>query len=229
MIKRFDIHMQKFFFILLSLVLWKVNIFGQTSRSHPTDFETWASIGLKIDLPKKWALDMDYQIRTDSTARRYKGSYLSSEVSYKMKKKLDGFLNYRFASTINGKTSRLGFGIEYTEKKNNWSMAFRPQLQYTFRYADDGESSSQKWLLRTRLLASHKLVQNWELYASSEPYFTFDKTEYFIDNLRNTLGVKHKFDRGKKIDIFYIYRPDYSKSYNRTFHVIGIKLDFSVK
>jgi hypothetical protein len=160
---------------------------------------------------------------------RDKGHYFNSELTRNLTNKLDGFLNHRFATTISGKSSRIGIGLVYKEKINKWKFAFRPQLQYTFKYADDGESSSQHWSFRTRLMASKTLPGRWEAYASVEPFFTFDQTEYFIDNIRNTIGLKHKFQKRKKIDFFYMYRPDFAKSYNRTFHIYGIKLEFLLK
>ena len=214
------------FFLLSSFALASI---AQTSRSHPTDTEAWASISLKVDLPKKWSFDVEYQHRSDSNVSRDKGNYFSGEISRKMHKKLQGFVNYRFANTINGNSSRVGFGMEYKEKISKWELAFRPQLQYTYQFADDGESSNQQWFLRSRLYGSRSLPGRWEAYASVEPFFTFDKTEYFIDNIRNTIGLKHKFEKNKKLDLFYMYRPDFAKSYNRTFHIYGIKLEFLLK
>jgi hypothetical protein len=221
--------MKNHFFLIAILFLFSLISQGQTSRQHPTDTEAWASLGLAIDLPKKWNLELDYQHRSDSNVSRDKGHYFSGELSRKLNKKLEGFVNYRYATTFNGNSSRIGFGMEYKEKIKKWEFGFRPQLQYTLRYANDGESSSHEWLLRTRLMASRTLPGRWEAYASLEPFFTFDQTEYFIDNIRNTIGLKHKFQKSKKIDFFYMYRPDFAKSYNRTFHIYGIKLEFLLK
>ncbi len=67
------------------------------------------------------------------------------------------------------------------------------------------------------------------MYASVEPYFTFETGEYPIDNIRNTLGLKYEYAKNKKVEVYYIYRPDFAKSYNRTFHVIGVNVSFKAK
>ena len=42
------------------------------------------------------------------------------------------------------------------------------------------------------------LSKKIDAYASVEPFFTFDPTEYFIDNIRNTFGVKFEYAKNKK-------------------------------
>jgi len=79
------------------------------------------------------------------------------------------------------------------------------------------------------LQARKKLSKKTDLYFSSEPYLTFEKGEYPIDNIRNTIGLKYQWIKNSKVDFFYIYRPDFAKSYNRTFHVLGVMLDIDLK
>lgn len=52
---------------------------------------------------------------------------------------------------------------------------------------------------------------------------------YFVDNIRNTIGCKYKLRKDLKLDVFYIYRPDYSKSYNRVYNIIGFNADYTIK
>jgi hypothetical protein len=221
--------MKKHSLLVFFLTVFFITSNAQTSRSNPTDWEAWGSFGLNIDLPKKWNFELEYQHRVDSNLLRDKGEYFNAEISRKLNKKMRGFVNYRFANTVNGNSSRVGIGVEYKEKISKWEFSFRPQWQYTLQYANDGESSSQRGLLRSRLMASRNLPGRYEAYASIEPFFTFDKTEYFIDNFRNTFGLKYKSEKGHKVDLFYIYRPDFAKSYNRYFNILGIKLEYSLK
>ena len=95
---------------------------------------------------------------------------------------------------------------------------------------EDGDlSSSSKWILRTRLSVRYGLSKNIDAFLQFEPFFTFDDSEYFIDNIRNTIGIKYEYAKDRKVRLFYIFRPDYARSYNRTFHVVGLKFDFDWK
>lgn len=222
--------LKKTFLFILILACIMSPSFAQTSKTDPNDVEGWAGIGLNFKLPGKWDLGIDYQLRTDSNVSRYKGSYFTPEVNYKLSKKFKAIVNFRYASTNNGNSSRIGMGMEYAEKFKKWKLDFRPQLQYTVRYANDGDVSNQsKWILRTKIGMEHALSKKLEAYASIEPFFTFDKTEYFIDNIRNTIGLKYEYKKNNTIGFFYIYRPDYAKSYNRNFHIAGIKIDLNWK
>jgi len=222
--------LKKIFLINLISVCMMCTAVAQTSKTDPNDVEGWAGIGLNLKLPGKWDVGMDYQLRTDSNVSRYKGSYFTPEINYKLSKKVKAIANFRYASTNNGNSSRVGMGIDYAEKFKKWKLEFRPQLQYTIKYANDGDVSNQsKWILRTKLGLEYALSKKLEAYTSVEPFFTFDKTEYFIDNIRNTIGLKYAYKKNNTLGFFYIYRPDYAKSYNRNFHIAGIKLDLNWK
>jgi hypothetical protein len=95
---------------------------------------------------------------------------------------------------------------------------------------EDGDlSSSSKWVLRTRLSVRYGLSEIIDSILPIEPFFTFDDSEYFIDHIRNTIGVKYEYAKDRKVSLFSIFRPDYARSYNRTFHVVGLKFDFDWK
>jgi len=219
-----------------SILITLISIFlyssagAQTSKTDPNDVEGWTGVGFNLNLPGKWSMGLDYQLRTDSNISRYKGSYFTPEISYKVSAKIKAISNFRYASTINGQSTRIGMGFEYSEKFKKWKLELRPQLQYTVQYANDGDVGNQsKWILRTRLGLEHALSKKLETYASIEPFFTFDKTAYFVDNIRNTIGLKYEYKKNNTVGFFYIYRPDYAKSYNRNFHIAGIKLDLNWK
>lgn len=210
--------------------IWGISATAQTSRADPNDLEGWAGVGLNLNLPKKWDADFSYQTRRQGNISTLRGNYWSPEIGRSLTKGIRTFFNYRYANTVNGNSSRLGWGLQFSAKKSKWSYDFRPQVQYTIRFADDGDiTNNTKWIMRTRLQAKKKITQKTDLYFSSEPYFTFEKGEYPIDNIRNTIGMKYEWIKNSKVDLFYIYRPDFAKSYNRTFHVIGLMFDLDLK
>jgi hypothetical protein len=211
--------LKKILFIGVALI-WGISGMAQTSRADPNDIEGWAGVGLNLNLPKKWGADLSYQTRRQGNISTLKGNYWSPEIGRSLTKGIRTFFNYRYANTVNGNSSRLGWGLQFSAKKSKWSFDFRPQVQYTIRFADDGDiGNNTTW----------KINKKTDLYFSSEPYFTFEKGEYPIDNIRNTIGMKYEWIKNSKVDLFYIYRPDFAKSYNRTFHVIGLMFDLDLK
>jgi hypothetical protein len=202
---------------------------AQTSRTDPTDVQVWYAAGLGIDLPQRWSAELKYRLRMVDDAQDYRGSYITAEVGRKVSDNLTLFGGYRLALVDVGTFHRFAAGVEGEAKLGKVTVSLRPGVQYQHKqFADDTEGSETATLLPTRLKAKLPLSALFGVYASTEPYFN-PGDGYFIDNWRNTVGLTVKYGSGRKLDIFYIYRPDYAKSYNRTFHVIGIDLDFDIK
>lgn len=214
----------------LAIVAFSLSGRAQTSKADPKDLQGWMQASLGLNLPKRWDASMDLQYRRQGDLGAFMGAYVSPSVGYGITKKMRVFANYRYARTSDAWSSRLGIGMEFTAKKSGWNIGFRPQVQHTLRYADDGDgSASAKTLLRARLQARHALTKRLDGYFSLEPYLNFDPSEYIIDNIRNTVGVRYEYAKGRRIGLFYMYRPDYSKSYNRDFHVVGVRWDLDWK
>ena len=201
---------------------------AQTSRADPSDVQGWYQVGVDLDLPKKWKSSLDYRLRTEDNASAYRGSYATAELGRTVRKGMTLFGNYRFADVDAEITHRLGVGGEASRKLRGTTLSFRPQVQHRLQGSDDEQGSDAKTLVRTRLELKRGLGRRFEVYASTEPFFNFD-ADYPVDNWRNTGGVEWEYMSGKTVDLFYIYRPDYAKSYNRTFHIVGMNLGFDVK
>lgn len=123
---------------------------------------------------------------------------------------------------------RHGYRSSSLSKYRCWYMTGWTSYTQT---TDDGDGSAMaKTLLRVRRRASHTITSKLEGYSSLKPDLNLDPDEYTIDNVRNTIGLQYQHAKGRKDGIFYIYRPDYSKSYNRVFHIVGMRwhLDWKV-
>jgi hypothetical protein len=216
--------------LIFCLTIISGGIRSQTSKSDPVDIQGWTIVSLGLNLPKKWEAGLTGQWRTENNMSSTKGFYLTPEISYGIHKKVKVFANFRYADVIGSHSSRVGIGLEYSTKISGFQIGLRPQFQYTLKYADDGDGSATGTsILRTRLSVRHRITKKIDGYLQFEPYFTFSPGEYFIDNIRNTVGLRYEYKKDRRISVFYIYRPDFAKSYNRLFHVAGIRWDVDLK
>ncbi|MFT3843933.1 MAG: DUF2490 domain-containing protein [Lacibacter sp.] len=208
-----------------------ISLSAQTSISDPTDVQGRIGTGFQYNFSKKIKTEIEYQARFVNNLSTYYGSYVSLEGSYDLTKKVALIANYRLSLTTNGNANRYGAGITYETKLfTKMKLNLRPMVQYKKFIADDDDvSGNSNFFVRTRLELDYSLTKKMNVYASVEPYFTFETDEYPIDNIRNTLGLKYEYAKNKKVEVYYIYRPDFAKSYNRTFHVIGVNLSFKAK
>jgi hypothetical protein len=199
---------------------------AQTSRSDPTDVQARLGIGVTLDLPDGWEAGAKYQLRLVDDLTEYRGSYLYAEGSKSLGDVFELLGEYRLA-LLEGRTAhRLAVGTTASGRIGETRVSFRPLLQYQIRIdqADDEQSSQDEVLLRTRLRARHRVGESLRVYGSIEPHWRFG-ADYPIDNWRNTVGLEWEFAADRTVDLYYIFRPDYGKSYNRTFHVVGVEMD----
>ena len=200
---------------------------AQTSRTDPVDTQGRFGTQLTLNLPRKWEASVGYELRMVGNASVYHGSYFAGELGRAVGKRLTLFSNYRFAALTDGRSHRYGVGAELEEKMEHVSLAFRPMYQYQHKILEDAEQGSRE-VLRTRLRAKVPYGKRVTFHGSVEPYFAFTGV-YPVDNWRNTVGVQWEFMKKREVDVYYIYRPDYAKIYNRTYHIFGAEFSMDVK
>lgn len=216
--------------LALAWALLPASAQAQATRAHPTDVQARVGTELTLDLPRRWRASVQYQVRWVDDISRYRGSYLSTEVERGVQGPFTLLANYRLALVDRGTYHRFGLGAEASGKVGKTKLSFRPQLQLQRQhFGDDDEfGSDDDAYLRTRLWVKHPLSGRVSVMGGVEPYFKFG-ADYPVDNWRNTLGLAVQVAKNARVDAFYIYRPDYSKSYNRTFHIVGMELEWEVK
>lgn len=161
-------------------------------------------------------------------ASSYHGSYVDGELARAVGRRLSLFGNYRFATLTDGESHRFGVGGEVEQKMDRFSLAFRPMFQYQGSALDDAEQGASR-ALRMRLKTKVPAGKRVTFYGSVEPFFAFAGI-YPVDNWRNTVGAQWEFMKKRKLDVYYIYRPDYAKEfYNRTYHVLGVEIITAMK
>lgn len=214
---------------LIVLVFSTLYSKAQTSRTDPTDVQGWYSLGAKFDLPKKWSLDLEYQTRFINNLSDYNGSYISVTGKKKFTKKLEAIGEYRLAVLPAGTYHRVTIGGAFTEKLKPVELGIRLLFQNQLQdFVDPTEPNDQDAFWRIRFQLSYPFSKKFEGYVSTEPVMKFGGNR-FVNNWRNTIGFQVKVLPHTKLDLHYIYRPDYAKrTYNRYFHIIGLGLEYAV-
>lgn len=203
--------------------------FSQTSINDPKDAEGWYSATIKFDMPKKWQPFFQYEARFYDNLRTYYGSYLSFGTSKNISKKSEVLAEYRMSLFRDATYHRFSIGAQ-TEKKlfKKCDANFRLLLQNRVEdYYEAGEASQQSFWWRARAGVKYKITKDLDAYASLEPIMEFGGEEP-VNNWRNTIGLKYKIYKNTKLDVFYIYNPDYGKkTYNRTFNILGVNMSYT--
>lgn len=214
-------------YLLLLTICLTTTANAQTSKADPNDVQGWFSGMLKADLPKKWDLAFEYQNRLVGNLSYSRGSYLSAELNKKLNNIFTATGEFRLAFLDNGTFKRYTIGIEAEAGSKKWEWNARLLLQNQLQdFADETKDTDGFW--RVRLQLSHPLNDKLGIFASTEPVMRFGGN-YFVDNWRNMVGIKWKIAPHTRLDLSYMYRPDYAKAtYNRLFHIIGVQLVYKL-
>ena len=199
---------------------------GSTDR---TDVQGWYATKLTLDLPSKWEAGVQWRARYDDDLSSWRGAYITTD----MAKEVGVWTleaSHRLAVVEGERFHRVAAGGSWERRVGPLRITARALLQRQLQVfdANDETGTGATTFLRTRVQLRRTLSPRVSVYASSEPYFAFG-ADYPIDNWRNTVGTRWSLGGGRTLDLYYIYRPDYAKAYNRTFHIIGVDLDATIK
>jgi Protein of unknown function (DUF2490) len=214
-------------FQFLFLLLSSLGGFAQTNKD---DLQAWFGTSLKVNLKHGWDISAQYRLRITDNITYYKGSYLFGQVDKKLNDHFALMTNYRLAMIDKGTYHRFAFGLEAQQKYGIVTVALRPMIQYQKQnFSSDNESSTDTdTYFRPRLTVKSPITKRLDAYIYAEPFYKLDKNPN-LDWWQNSVGLKYEYAKRKKINLYYIWQPDYSKKLFRTINIIGLGLDFSIK
>ena len=210
-------------------ILGTAELQAQATRTDPIDVQAWFGAGLDFDLPKKWQAGIEYQSRIENNIKTLKGSYYSFSLEKEIVKHVTVMGQYRLSKVQGEQFSRFGFGFTLDKKLGEVKTDLR--LLYQNKQLDLVDPINQEpadHYLRARARARKALSKQLDLIASFEPIYRVQQGVK-IDNYRIQGGVRLHFNKAASLDIFYLNRPDYFKSYKRQYHVFGTAFSYEFK
>ncbi|WP_309923547.1 DUF2490 domain-containing protein [Arcicella sp. BE51] len=213
---------------ILCLCLMSTLIHGQSTKDY-NDFQTWYGASIKLDLPKRWSVSGQYRMRLADDASNYKGSYVYGQLDKRLSNTFEITSSYRLAMVDKGTYHRYALGIEAQKEIGRFRASIRPMIQYQKQYfVGDDEQSDTDAFLRTRFTGKYKLTRRLDVYAYTEPFVELDNSLAF-DRFRNSAGLKYEVNKSFKVNLYYLWVPDYSHKQLRTNHIAGLDLEFTLK
>lgn len=203
---------------------------GRAQATRDTDdVQARAGVRVDVDLPRKWEVDVEYHYRLVDDVSTYRGSYVTVEADYHLRKWMTAIGGYRRSITTAGDANRFAGGVELETRLDKLKVSFRPLVQYRTALVEDDEIGGDgKTFVRTRLRLEYPFTKKLDVHAQAEPFFGFEG-DYPIDNWRNSVGLKYAFTKAVGVELYYVHRPDYGKAYNRLYHILGLTLRLDAK
>ena len=202
---------------------------GQATKSDPVDMQGWFGANVEADLPKKWSADLSYQARLNNNLANFNGSYYSVGLKKQLVKPLSVLVEYRLAKVLKGTYNRYSAGLEVDFNMKKFKSDIRLLYQNQIQDFDDPLKETDKdHFLRVRIRARVPLIKKTSLVLSTEPIYG-TSSGFKIDNYRHQAGLRYDIKKYLQLELFYINRPDYAKSYKRQYHIVGTTFSYSFK
>jgi len=192
--------------IIFFLMLWSGFLYGQQIRAEQ-DFGIWLGLLVKKELPEKFELSLEQQLRTCLNTTRLDDYWAEFGVNYTINKNFRLYGNLRYILDVK-KTKqtenslRYNFDLEFRTKiKKNYQIKYRFRYQQKFidffqaKYTKIAEKESAirnkiKFVFRYKKV--HRFYVSTDLFVRSKVF-----REAYLDKLRFSLGDKIKTKVGK--------------------------------
>jgi hypothetical protein len=217
--------------IILSVVLLLLAIkgYGQATKSDPIDQQGWFSVGVDLDLPKKWKAEVEYQARVFNDLKTFNGSFYSIGVEKGISSWFALQAEYRLSKVLKGTYNRFSAGFVVDKKIKDLKLDLRVIYQNQIQDFDDPAKEIDKDdFVRVRIRGKKDLSDKLDVVVSLEPIYEL-QNGIKINNYRIQGGLKYHLTKKSSLDFFYINRPDYGKSYKRQYHIYGLSFKHEVK
>ncbi|MEY3179153.1 MAG: hypothetical protein RJB42_1394, partial [Bacteroidota bacterium] len=199
------------------------------TKSDPVDNQGWFSAGVDLDLPQKWKAEIEYQARVFNDLKTFNGSFYSIGVEKGLSSWFALQAEYRLSKVLKGTYNRFSAGFVLDKKVEDIKLDLRVLYQNQIQDFDDPTKEiDRNNFVRMRIRGRKDLSDKIDLILSFEPIYQLN-SGIQIDNYRILGGIKYQIAKSSTLDLFYINRPDYAKSYKRQYHVFGIAFKQEIK
>lgn len=198
------------------------------SQAQTSDFQVWNAIELRQDLRKGFDLSAQYQSRIDQNASRFRASYISTSLGYKLSKTVSLDANIRFSTSSSWDRLRYGFGITAHGKLAGFNLSAKLKYQYQHFFKSMPEYGINPSIsnFRLKLEAERKIAKKLKAFISSEPMYRFEESSLYFRRLRNTIGLKWSPNKKTTLEASYIFQPMWNS--RKTIQVVQFNISIDL-
>lgn len=212
--------------------------FAQTDDT--SDLESWTSVKLKYKLNKKWAFDLEEQLRLDENSSEVAEYFTEVGAKYSISKRFDLGGGLRFIrendnkGAIQGYENHFRFHVEVSYKHKIDGFTFKYRLRYQNKNelgvsSSEGDYANQNIRFKTALGYT---IKNWKFdpKIAWEIFNHFEKDdENGFSKYRLTIGTEYKFKQMGVLGLFYGIEKEINEIIPETIEIIGLKYTYTIR
>ncbi len=202
-----------------------------TAQEYETDVQLWTGVKLKKDLPKRFSVAVQYEVRLQNYMAAFKGSYFYAGVEYEIiKKYLSAEFEYRYVTSFQKDKHRFCWDLTGKYKFGKFSFSDRLAYQREHEYFNNSYENGHEPTnyIRNRLQIKYDFKKHWEAYVSTEPYIQLSNKYRGVDRIRSIAGIDWEFKKGHTLDLFYVFQIDIHQKNPDISHSIGLMYEWDL-
>jgi hypothetical protein len=227
-------------FLLLILFLNTFHVKAQKIQTEVVrDLESWNSVGLAYKPTKKWAFELNQQIRFKQDASVIGAYFTEFETAYSITKNWEIAGGFRYIrendnkGKIQGYNSlyRYQFDLKYQHDIKRFTLGYRLRYQSKSQMgvsASDLDAPTQN--IRFKLDAEYNIKgSNFTPSIAVDFFNSVIESNLNLSKYRTTTGVDYKFKKLGKLGLFYLIDKQLRTDYPKTTHIISLKYLYTIK
>lgn len=223
-------------FLLACILNFSVQAQDAGTTIVTSDFEGWASAGIKLKLHKKWTFELSEELRLRKNSTQIDQYFTNFQMGFAPIKFLEFGAGFRFMQFNDDENLgtytphyRLHFDAAVKHKIKRFSFKYR--FRYQFRN-EIGLTEEDDFKHRTRLKASVSYNIKkipLEPKISVEIFNKFDKNDPLeFDKMRFVASLAYDLKKFGKIKLFYAVEPEITGNYPKTTGILGLGYTYTI-
>jgi hypothetical protein len=188
------------------------------------DNQLWTAIVLTKDLPGKFDLELNQEIRYKDNFSTFKKSITEIGLFYSFSKHLNTSIDYRYIAYRDKTGRRVGLTGRYKLTTGKFSHQYRAKLQQELIEGDATENS-----LRHKYAVRYRRKGGFSPYLALELFYQLGESTTEMYKYRSTAGVRKKLSKSSTAKLYYRIQQEVNKSNPDKTNIFGFEYEIELK
>ena len=188
------------------------------------DNQLWTALVLTKDLPGKFELELNQEIRYKDNFSTFKKSITEIGLFYKVNKHINTSVDYRYIAYRDKSGNRVGLTGRYKLTTGQFSHQYRIKLQQENIEGDETENS-----LRHKYTVRYNRKGGLTPYLAWEVFLHLEEGTTGMYKYRSTAGVSKKLTKSSTAKLYYRLQQEVNQSNPDRTNIFGFEYEIELK
>lgn len=199
------------------------------------DFGTWSGLTIAKNLPAKFDLGINFQLRLNENSTQVKTYFYDINLSRKLNDNFKGFISYRMGGKrqLDGfylASQRFSFGLSAKIKKEELKFGYRIKLQNSNNNFIASDSHADiGFVVRNKISVKRKIIKKTSMWASYELFTGAFESQLVITDWRWKIGVDRKIKKRQYLSLGFQIQRELINSNPLTDYILFVGYEIELK